>query len=49
MVGESQYMSCFDAQTIRDIVREVNNRNIPREKLVDILYDSDRYYVLYYK
>lgn len=49
MKDEVKFMSCFTVDNIKHIVKEVNNRNIRKDDLVNILYDNNQYYVLYYK
>lgn len=49
MKGEGEFMSAFSVDTIKAIVKEVNNRNIKKEDIVGIYYDTDQYHVLYYK
>lgn len=48
MKEEGKVLSCFHCENIKGVVKGVNDRRISREDLIDILYDSNQYYVLYY-
>lgn len=45
----TQELTALSAPTIRSLVMGINKRKIQKEDIVNILKDSDTYFVLYYK
>lgn len=49
MVKDGKIMTCIIGYTIRDIINQANELEIPREDIVSILPFAGQIYLFYYK
>lgn len=49
MIKDGKIMTCIVGYTVRDIINQVNELEIPREDIVSILPLAGQIYLFYYK
>lgn len=46
---EESIMKALTTNTLRELIKEVNELNIKKEDVVSIIKDGGQYYLIYYK